>query len=390
MRILYITQWFSAVGGGGEVLFFELANGLARRGHVVHVISHQLADSKDNNLHNIEIHRIKPLLNNFPPSMSQNIMFIINAIWMGWKIIRKDKLDILHVNNFSPVIVGTILSKICNIPLIKTFHVVFSATPNYWNKWSAQKNVYRLSSIIGPLFEKLIIRTPADAIHAVSEATKKDLVKFNANSKIVVITNIVNLSVYDNLNLNNSNENYILFIGRLVFNKNLGTVISAFKQVIKKIPDAKLIVIGTGPMIDEWKTMVSELVMNQNVLFAGYISHEEKLNLLGKCSALVLPSITEGLPTVILESFAMNKPVIVSNIEPHSDIVEDAVDGFLIPPYDAQKWAEKIIRLLSDKAMCERMGYNGRLKVKEKYNVDVMLDKMELLYGELKNNHYAL
>jgi hypothetical protein len=81
------------------------------------------------------------------------------------------------------------LSKLCGIPLVKTFHVVFSATPNYWNNNSKQSNVSRLTSIIGPFFEKLTIRLPADVVHTAGNSTQK---KLTENKAKIVIQNIVN------------------------------------------------------------------------------------------------------------------------------------------------------------------------------------------------------
>ena len=383
MKILYVSQWFSSSGGGGEVLFMEIANGIIKRGHYVHVVSHALDDFQDHESDHIKIHRINPLLRSFPPSYIQNIKFILNATWLGLKIIKREKIDIIHVNNFSPVIVGTILSKICNIPLVKTIHVVFSASPNYWKNWAKQSNVSRLTSIIGPLFEKLTIRLPADIIHTVSDSTKKDLIKYKAKSKIVVIPNIVNLSFYDKLKLNKSYEDYVLFVGRLAFNKNLNVVISSFAKVVEKVPSAKLIIVGTGPMLDEWKKIVFNLGLKENVVFTGYISQHEKMELWSKSAALILPSITEGLPTVVLESFAMSTPVIVSDIDPHREIIDDGLDGFLIPLNDSQKWAEKIIYLLSNKDICKKMGEEGRIKVEREFSVESIIRKIESLYSTL-------
>ncbi|HKQ20905.1 MAG TPA: glycosyltransferase family 4 protein [Nitrososphaeraceae archaeon] len=383
MNIVYVSQWFSSSGGGGEVLFTQIARGMAEHGHNVHIISHKLADFKEDDMGNVKIHRVNPSLSNFPPSYFQNVMFILSATWLGLRIIKQEKIDVIHVNNFTPILVGTILSKICKIPLVKTIHVVFSATPNYWNNWSKQLNVSRFTSKIGPLFEKLTIKLPADVIHTVSNSTKMDLIKYDAKSKIMVIPNLVNLSFYDKWSERKIYEDSVLFVGRLAFNKNLNVVISSFEKVIKKIPHAKLVIIGDGPMLEEWKKMAYDIGLKDKIIFTEFIPVTEKMDFLSKCSALILPSITEGLPTVVLESFAMSTPVILSDISPHRDIVEDGVDGFLVGSNDAAKWAEKIIYLLSNKEICRKMGKMGRIKVEEHYSNEIVLNRMESLYSSL-------
>lgn len=192
----------------------------------------------------------------------------------GSEIIRKKKIDIIHTNYYSPILAGVVLAKIHSIPVITTVHDVFTtSSPDYWKKWAAQNNLSRISSIIGPRFEKLTVRLPNDVIHAVSNATKEDLIKFNAKPRIVVIPNGIDLTQHDNLGYGRGDyQNYILFIGRLVFYKNLDVVISSFKEVVQELPDAKLVVVGDGPMRGKWEKMVLELNLSQNIEFTGFIS----------------------------------------------------------------------------------------------------------------------
>jgi glycosyltransferase involved in cell wall biosynthesis len=390
MNILYITQSFSATRGGGEVIFYDFAEGMAKRGHHVDIVSHKITNFKDeNNLDGVTIHRIRPAIEykgGLPPSIRQNMMYIINAIIKGSQIIRQNKIDVIHANSFSPAIVGSILAKIHNVPIVETIHDIFT---NYsvdnWKKWATQNNVSRTYSIIGPLFEKITVKMPVDIIHTVSNASKEDIINFNAKSsnKIVVIPNGINLNDYDCLGFKKDYQNYVLFIGRLVYYKNLDTVISAFKDVVRKVPDAKLIVVGDGPMRDKWEKMVSELNLDQNIEFTGYVTHEKKIELLSKCSSLLLPSVIEGFGLVLLEAFAMSKPVLVSDQRVFYEVVDDGVDSFILPTHDASKWAEKIIFLLSNKTICQDMGNKGRLKVESKFNIDNGVEKIELLYKQL-------
>jgi glycosyltransferase involved in cell wall biosynthesis len=386
MKILYITQWLSYVGGGGEVVFHDIAHGMSQNGHSVHVLCHRLSDLAENDnvpidKGNLHINRISPTLKGFPPSMKQNITFIVNAILKGSQIIRKYKIELIHVNNFAPVIAGSVLSRLFNIPIVSTIHVVFgAASQDFWKRWSSQKNISHMSSIIGPIFENLTIRIPVNTIHAVSNTTRKDIMNINSKSRVVVISNGVDLPPYDKYESSLDYQNYVVFVGRLVFNKNLNVVISSFTEVIKIIPDARLVVVGFGPMLEEWKKMVLQLGLNKNVSFTESVSQERKIEILSKSSALLLPSIAEGMPIVALEAFALRKPVLLSDIEPHRDIVCDGIDGFLIPPYDKNKWAEKIVFVLSNRQTREDMGRRARYKVENQYNLSGMLKEMTSLY----------
>jgi glycosyltransferase involved in cell wall biosynthesis len=385
VNILYITQWLSPVGGGGEVVFYDIARGMSQVGHQVHVICHRLSGSTEIDTaspnDNLHINRISPTVKGFPPSIKQNIGFIVNAILRGSQLIRKHKIELIHVNNFAPVVVGSALSWLFHIPIVSTIHVVFgSSSPGYWKRWSSQKNISPLSSIIGPLFENLTIKIPVNTIHSVSETTRNDILNVNSKSKVIVVKNGIDLASYDKYEPNLVYQNYVVFIGRLVFNKNLDIVLSSFTEVTKKIPDARLIVVGFGPMLDEWKKMAVRLGLTKNVVFTEYVSQQKKIDILSKSSALLLPSITEGMPIVVLEAFALSKPALLSDIEPHHDIVEDGSDGFLVPLNDINKWAEKIIFILSNKQACEDMGRKARSKVENKFSMDRTLRELETLY----------
>ena len=389
MNILYITQLFSATRGGGEVIFYDFAEGIAKRRHHIDIVSHKIINFKDeNNLERVTMHRIRPAIEykgGLPPSIKQNLMYIINAIIKGSQIIRQNDIDIIHTNNWSSIIVGSILARVHHTPVISTIHDIFSTNSENWKKWAAQNNLSYISSIIGPLFEKITVKMPVDIVHTISNASKEEILNLNAtsSSNIIVIPNGINLEHYDNFDFKKDYQNYVLFIGRLVYYKNLDVLISSFKDVVKKVPNAKLIVVGNGPMRDKWEKMVLDLRLDQNIEFTGYIPHEKKIELLSKCSSLLLPSVHEGFGLVLLEAFAMYKPVLVANMKPYDEIVDDGVDGFMIPAYEPDKWCEKIVFLLSNKTICQNMGNKGRVKLENKFNINRVIDKVESLYKEL-------
>jgi glycosyltransferase involved in cell wall biosynthesis len=385
VRILYITQWFSSIAGGGEVVFYNLAKGMANRGHKVEVVSHRLDSDSGFDPINVDLHRISPPLRHLPPpSIKEHSLFLINASLKCSKVIREKRIDLIHANNLTPVIVGSILSKVYGIPLVVTIHDIFlTSSPNHWTEWAKQNNSSRLNSIVAPIFEKLTVRMPCNVIHTVSNSTKLDLLQFVNDSKVIVIPNGIDLRKYSFQNYVNDYEKYIIYIGRLVFYKNLGVVIRCFKEVVQRIPDAKLIVVGDGPMRNSWQQQVAEMNLNHNIIFTGYLSNERKMELLSKCSALVLPSYVEGLPLAPLEAFAMGKPVLLADIASSHEIVDNGTDGFILPHNDEYKWAESILHLLRNKRICEEMGKRGRFKVQSKFNLEISLDAMELLYSDL-------
>jgi glycosyltransferase involved in cell wall biosynthesis len=385
MNILYVTQWCTSIGGGGEVVFHNLASKMANRGHNVELICALNSDESRYRIGNVTVSTIKPKLNVPPPSIRENVVFIMRAILRGYQIVKKNNIELIHTNNLASAIAGSILATISNRPLVTTIHDVFSSSSsNFWNHWSKQDDkISSLASKIGPTIEKITIRMPTDVIHTVSDSSKEDLVKFGTTSPIKVIPNGLDLSPYDRFEAGVEYQNFVLFIGRLVFYKNLDTVIASFEDVVRTRPHAKMYVVGDGPMRNTWEKMVSDRGMKESIVFNGYISDEKKIELLSKCSALLLPSYVEGFGLVILESFAMNKPVLVADAKPSSELVDDGVDGFILPINEPNRWSEKISFLLDNKDICKKMGENGRTKLEKKYSLDIVVNEMESLYQSI-------
>ena len=384
MKILYISQFFSDSTGGGETVISNLAKEMTNRGHLVHVICHDTME-RINPYPGLDITYVKPCVvhkGGIPPSIRQNALYMVNAISDGIRLARKNRIDVIHSNSHSSIIPGTVISKIFNIPIVSTIHDVFSfGSPSRWNKWTEQYSLSKAYAILGPLFEKTNIRMPVDMIHAVSKSTKDEILEINPSARITIIPNAINSKNFSNIDI--SFDKFVLFIGRLVFYKNLEVIILAFRLVLEDVPAAKFFIIGDGPMRSKWEELVISYRLSQNVIFLGHVSTEKKNEMLKKCSALVFPSTHEGFGLVVLESFQMGKPVLAASVRPLDEIIRDGVDGYLIPPDRPKKWAEKIIELLNRTTLSKDMGSRGREKTLFEYNVNRIADDMEKLYRSL-------
>ena len=382
MNILYITQWFSSEGGGGEVVFINIAKGMSKKGHKVDVISHKLKNTSDEQIEGLKIHRINPKLSNQLPSIFDNFLFMILGIIQGIRIIRKNKIDMIHSNNFISVIVGKTLSKIFSIPFVTTIHHVYYQTPELWDKWAKQEGVSKLSKILGPFLEKRTIKMNADAVHTVSKSTYDDVRKINKKSKVVMISNGLYPEKYQGYFSEEFND-YIVFIGRLVFYKNVNFLINAFTYVLKKIPDAKLVIIGDGPLKNELSNAVTQNHLEKNIIFIGFNDGDKKYELLAKSTALVQPSLAEGSSMVAIEAFALGKPVIMSNLKCSNELIVNGINGFTLPPDDQKRWAEKIIMLLTDKSESRKLGKNAQIRMIENFNLNLLMHEFETLYLDI-------
>jgi glycosyltransferase involved in cell wall biosynthesis len=371
---------------------------MLRLGHRVHIICHKKkaiqnghTDALHAGIEEIEqlgaiIHYVKPEEANDGKTSSGSIFnaikihlgYIINTLRVANDLYKKGEIDIIHANMYTPVIPASLFGKIRRLPVIMTLH---NPTIDSWKQWSSQEGVPSSTSIIGPLYEKILLKSPVNVVHVESKKVQDQLRLINPNAQSVLVYNGVELEEDFNHQYELCYEQFVLYIGRLVAGKNLHTVIAAFKQVSSVIPEAKLIVMGDGPLRQEWEQMVESSDLKNNVVFLGHVSNrKKKYELLSRASAVVFPSISEGFAMVPIEAFQMSKPLLISDIRPSDEIVDDNMDGYLLPSQDPDKWAEKIIFLLKNPEICKEMGSKGRLKVLKTFNMVTVSNQMEQLY----------
>lgn len=385
MNVLLLTQFFSTTKGGGEYVFSLIAKALADSRNNVWVITNKIKGESYQSNKNIKIIFVPPQIDyqgGLPSSFSENLRYSINAIVKGVSLIRKEKIDIIHSNNFAPALAGSFQSTLTNKPHITTVHDVFSLCgDNYWESWGKQTDVSKLSVKLAPFFEKMILRLKHEAIHTVSQTTKDDLIKFGAKKPIYVIPNTIEIK---NTEESKSAPMQFIAIGRLVFYKNLEVVLKAIKIVKNKFPQIKLIVIGGGPYRKNLEKFSNELEINENVEFTDYVSEEKKMELLSSSQALLFPSLCEGFGLVILEAFSQKKPVLVSDVPPLSEIVVNEENGYVIPPHDETEWAKKIIEIVENPENANLMGQSGFRLLEKKYTHANMLNYVLKMYNEIK------
>jgi len=386
MNVLLLTQFFSITKGGRGYLFSLIAQLLADQGNNVWVITNRVKGEEYTSQKNVKIIFVPPLLEYkgaLPPSFKDNITYSLCALKTALSLIKKEKIDIIHSNNFAGALAGSMISMLTSKPHITTIHDVYSLYKDFWKQWGRQANVSKLNVLLAPFFEKMIIRLKCAAIHTVSEASKDDLIQFGAKKPIYVIHNAIDIHEAQELKMI---PFQFIHIGRLVFYKNLEVVIKSMEILKKSYPKITLIVVGGGPYKKFLEKLVADLELENNVKFLGNVSDSEKKQLLSTSQALVFPSLCEGFGIVILEAFACKKPVLVSDVRPLSDIVDDKITGLVISPHDEIEWAKALEDIIKEPENARKMGCAGREVLEKKYRVQMMQDNILKMYNDFIKN----
>lgn len=380
MKILLLTQLFSKKGGG-EYVFSMIAKKLAENENQVFVITNKIIGEKYPENDKIKIIFVKPDLEykgGLPASSLVHLRYLIGAVKEGLKIIKKEKIDLIHSNNFAPALAGSILSYLTTRPHIITIHDVLSLCgKNYWKIWGDQTYMSKFNSHLPPLLDKLMVRLRCSCIHAVSEATRDDLLQMGAKKPIHVIDNAIEDT---QCIVQNTNPFQFVYVGRLLFSKNLEIAIKAISIAKKTEPNIKLVIVGDGPHKNILQTLASKLGLESNIEFRGHLGEDEKIKLISSSAALAFPSLCEGFGLVILEAFSQNKPVLVSDVRPSSDIVSHGINGYVLNPHDGTAWADCFLNIIKNPEEASKMGKNGNSLLQEKFSQDTMYEKIHSMY----------
>jgi len=179
--------------------------------------------------------------------------------------------------------------------------------------------------------------------------------------------------------------NLILFFGRIYEYKGLEYLIKAESIITKELPDAKIIIAGTG---EDFKKYEKMMINKDNFIVHNYrIPYKEGAELLQRCSLVVLPYIDASQSGVIPTAYGFKKPVVVTDVGAIPEIVDDGVTGFIVPPRNSEALADAIIKLLKDEKLRKQMGENAYKKLKTDLAWDHIAEKTMEVYKMAINEH---
>ena len=176
-----------------------------------------------------------------------------------------------------------------------------------------------------------------------------------------------------------SDEGYLLYFGRLSREKGIDDLLHA----LVRQPHIPVVIAGEGPERTRLEALAHELNLSR-VLFAGHVNGERLKKLIAGCTFSLFPSHAyETLGKSILESYAYARPVIASDLGSRRELVDHGVTGLLYSPGDRDQLAHSIGFLYERPDLSERMGANGRARVRAKHDPEEPLEKMLQLYSRL-------
>ncbi len=310
MKILLISPTQSGIGGIAQHVQ-GLTKFLKNNGHEVEIISSE-------NTFTIPIKGLK------------NPSFMISSFL---KSKFKKNFDIVHAHN----IPSALAMKNSPGKKILTIHGIFSKQIEQLHGKSTGN--------ISAKYERDALSW-ADAITVISKESMEHY--SNLGFEATQIPNGVDLSLFEQQE-NRKFEKQVIFAGRLSKEKGIKTLI----EICKNLPaDIHLVIIGEGPEAENIKKIESEC---DNVHYLGSQNHLETISLIRGSDVLIQPSLSEGISSTILEAMACKTAIIASNVGGNIELIQDHESGILIEPTNHEMFYKKIIELISDSSLRNKL-----------------------------------
>ena len=273
-------------------------------------------------------------------------------------ILRAEKVDIVHTHSSKAGILGRWAARRAGVDQI--FHTVhgwgFYPGQFFLTRWIYQFLEHRAASC-------------TDRMITVSEANKREglAARIGKESQYRVIHSGVEAEDFlpsktaaakARKRLGSEDRPRVLILSNLKPQKSPMDVVETAYQLAKKIPAVLFVWAGDGPLREKIEKAIMKKELGKNFMFLGW--REDVADLLAVCDVLLLTSLHEGLPRVVLQAMASGKPVVATAVNGTPEAVKDGITGFLNEPHQTQAASESLHKILEDKSLARRMGAAGR------------------------------
>ncbi|MED1782201.1 DUF1957 domain-containing protein [Brevibacillus fortis] len=372
------------VGGLGRAVY-DLARHLVQQGIVVHVLT-RASDSCsiDETMEGIHVHRLPTYIPqeqaDFLSWVFQLNLAMVDAASQLWSIGVRP--DVIHAHDWLVSWAAIELKQRHSLPLVSTIHALEHG---------------RHQGIHTPLQRRIhecerSLTQSSDSIIVCSKYMESEVVRLFGTppSQLRVIHNGVDLIPLPDVNREQLRQELVIgdgpvlfFVGRLVQEKGVHLLMEAMARLRDDFPHAKLLVAGRGPMQDEWKQLVHQMGLSEQVRFLGFVDDVRRNELFALADVAVFPSLYEPFGIVALEAMALGTPVLVADTGGLREIVRHGENGAMMYTGDPESLTNQLRWLLRDPDQRHQLAQTAKQDVKQFYNWTILASQTIEIYRSL-------
>jgi glycosyltransferase involved in cell wall biosynthesis len=362
------------IGGLGRHVY-HLATSLAAGGVKVHVVTKDYPGAPDyEESEGVHIYRVV----NYPPDITQEdwvpwtLQFNVALLEKAVAVVNDLKnFNVIHAHDWLVAHAAASLKHAYRIPLVATVHATEYGRHQGHLPGPMNKLIHQIEWWL--TFES--VRTICCSQYMMEQIT--DIFELPIDKVDVIPNGIDAESFKRDVSVDLYRKQYVkpgdklvFFVGRLVYEKGVQTVIEAMTLILNKIPNVTFVVAGTGPHLNQLKSLVDAFELDEKVKFTGHIDTDMLSAFYKSADLTVVPSLYEPFGMVVLESMAMGTPTIVADTGGLSEIVVHEETGLKFEPGDPESLAGAMLRKLTDKELAERLTSDAKCYLGDRYNWD--------------------
>jgi glycosyltransferase involved in cell wall biosynthesis len=364
LRLLLVVD--SLEVGGAERHVVDLAAALRRKGHEVEVAC-SVAGGLSEPLQEAGV-PVRPLTER----LVKRRLSPAYARGIG-RLLREKRFDLVHAHIFASAVAAAVATRKTGPPLVITEHTEAS-WQTWWSRrvsrWAHRRASHTIA-VSTPIRRRLIEkdRVPPD--------------------RVSLIPNAVVPAPDDPPDLSGAlpdgwlDRPLVGVVARLQPEKGVATFLKAAARVSKTFPEARFLVAGDGPLRGELLDLAGRLGVRDRTRFLGYRTDARAI--IGLLDVLVVPSLTEGSPLIVLEAMAAGVPVVASAVGGVPDQARHGEEGLLVPPGDPEALARALGELLRDPDRARLLGEAGRRRTENEFSHQTLVGRIEGVYHAVLN-----
>ena len=293
------------------------------------------------------------------------------------------RYQVVHTHNSKAGFIGRLAAKLARVPVIvHTVHgFAFHRQEPPWRR-TLFRNLERLAS---QWCDQMIFISQPLVDWAVNEG-------IGCSGKMTRIYSGIEMDRFHPVSVQEKNrlragwglhedDAVIGMVSKLWEGKGHAFLLRAFKEIKEEKPQARLVIVGEGYLMESLKTLVSRMGLSEAVIFTGFL--EDVPQIIATFDVAVLPSYFEGMGRVLLEAMAMEKPVVGTRVGGIPDLIEEGLNGYLVSPGNEKELASAVVKILNDRDLALKMGQTGRKKMTDRFSAESMVRSIEEVYSEL-------
>ena len=422
LRIYIVIATFLPGVGGAEKQALAQGRSLRQRGYETTIVTfrHDRTWPQHEVIEGVPVIRVAGMLlgdrRKLPRSL-QKLLYLMAILVMGWTLWRhRQCYDILHVYQLTLLTLPVALvCRLTNTPMVIAVRSTGSseATRSHnklsllagsldttvpWVQVDGRANaggdLEGLAGLGKPAlrFTRSLLHSTRAVVVVLSSRMKGSLAEHGFHlPDIELIPNGVDTAHFHPIRAGTSTgerAHVVVCISKLRYEKGIDVLLQAWYLAHKQAPQARLVIVGTGPLQNQLEYIAEALGIANSVEFAGLQSDIPAQ--LHRGSIAVLPSRWEGMPNALLEAMACGLPCVATRVSGSEDIIRHGVNGLLVENEDYQGMAQALLTLLTDSVLTQRYGQAARETIEKHFSLEQVIDRYVELYQRIIDHRWQI